>query len=109
MMLFCLLFYCTSTIFPVIVAVVLNFFFKMDFSQPAQPTARTILPVWLQLKGGYILSQGGYNHRKYGMWHMQFLQTRHGLGPTYNYQIETYQVATYQIETYQVENYQLES
>ena len=42
------------------------------------------------------------------MWHMLVFKTRHGLGPTYNYQIETYQVATYQIETYQVENYQLE-
>ena len=39
-----------NTVFPVIVAAVLNFFFEMVFSQP---TAQAILPVQLQSKGGY--------------------------------------------------------
>ena len=42
-----------TTVFPVIVAAGLNFSFEMDFSQPAQPTAHTKLPVRVQLKGGY--------------------------------------------------------
>ena len=42
-----------NTVFPVIVAAVLNFFFEMVFSQPVQPTAQAILPVRLQSKGGY--------------------------------------------------------
>ena len=42
-----------TTVFPVFVAAVIIIFFEMDFRQPALPTAHTILPVRVQLKGGY--------------------------------------------------------
>ena len=56
------------TVFPVIVAAVINFFSEMDFSRPAQPTAHfcphyTASAVTI---GGRLLLKGGYKYRKYG-------------------------------------------
>ena len=56
------------TVFPVIVAAAINFFFEMDFSQPAQPTAHfgPYYTASAAIIEGRLLLQGGHNHREYG-------------------------------------------
>ena len=57
------------TVFPVIVAAAINFFFEMDFSQPAQPTAHfgPYYTASAAIIEGRLLLQGGRNHREYGI------------------------------------------
>ena len=56
------------TVFPVFVAAGINFFFEIDFSQPAQPTAHSC-PYYTASAGtikGRLLLKGGYKYREYG-------------------------------------------